>query len=260
MSAEEFHTLNRCLDDAIADAVSDYGLQRDQRNADQGSRAMNEKLGFLAHEIRNLVNTATLAFAVMKNGSVGAAGATAAVLDRSLAGLSILTDRALAEVRLGEGMIPRLEDIALDAFMSEVQVGAGLGALEKGCHLSVGAVERGLTINGDRQLLHSALYNLTQNAFKFTRPGSHVSLNARRTGTRVHIDIEDQCGGLPAGKVDAIFNAFEQHGNDRSGLGLGLSIARRAIEASGGNLHVRDIPGTGCVFTIDLPCQMRAAA
>ena len=260
VSAEEFHTLNRCLDDAIADAVSEYGLQRDQRTADEGNRATSEKLGFLAHEIRNLVNTATLAFAVMKSGSVGTAGATAAVLDRSLAGLSILTDRALAEVRLSEGMIPRLEDIALDAFMSEVQVGAGLGALEKGCHLSVGAVERGLTINGDRQLLHSAVYNLTQNAFKFTRPGSHVSLNARRAGSRVHIDIEDQCGGLPAGTADAIFNAFEQHDKDRSGLGLGLSIARRAIEASGGNLRVRDIPGTGCVFTIDLPCQVRAAA
>ena len=235
--------------------MAEYGLQRDLRTADEGTRAMSEKLGTLAHEIRNLVHTATLAFAAMKNGSVGTSGATAAVLDRSLAGLAILTERALAEVRLSAGMFPRLEDVALDAFIAEVRIGAGLGAAEKGCQLSVGAVEPGLTVRVDRQLLHSAIYNLMQNAFKFTRPGSHVSLTTLRVGDRVHIEIADQCGGLPEGKAEAISHAFEQHDTDRSGLGLGLTIARRAVEASGGELHVRDVPGTGCVFTIDLPLK-----
>lgn len=252
VSADEFHTLNRCLDNAIASAVTEYGLQRDRQVADDGSRAMSEKLGNLAHEIRNLVNTATLAFAVMKNGSVGTAGATAAVLDRSLAGLSALTQRSLAEVRLGKGMLPRLEAIPVADFIAEVQVGAGLGASQKGCQLTVAPVEAGLTVRADRQLLHSALYNLLQNAFKFTLPRSHVSLKVRRADGQVLIDVADQCGGLH-GPGEKMFAAFEQHNADRSGLGLGLSISRRAIEASGGKLTVRDIPGTGCVFTIDLP-------
>jgi len=50
-----------------------------------------------------------------------------------------------------------------------------------------------------------------------------------------------------------MFAPFSQHGHDRSGLGLGLSIARQSIEADFGALTVRDVPGTGCVFTIRLP-------
>ena len=55
-----------------------------------------------------------------------------------------------------------------------------------------------------------------------------------------------------------MFRAFQQFDADRSGLGLGLSIARRAVEASGGALSVRDMPGHGCVFTIELPGPARA--
>lgn len=50
-----------------------------------------------------------------------------------------------------------------------------------------------------------------------------------------------------------MFQPFIQSGEDRSGLGLGLTIARRSVEVDGGRLEVRDVPGTGCVFTIDLP-------
>lgn len=260
VSAGEFRTLNRCLDDAIAGAVTEYGLQRDLLVAADGNRTMSEALGVLAHEIRNHLNTATLAFAVMKKGTVGLAGATAAVLDRSLTGLSALTERALAEVRMTSGMAPRLEDIALDAFIAEAQVGASLCAMEKGCQLSVAAVEAGLTIQADRQLLHSALYNLVQNACKFTVPHSHVSIRARRAHGRVLIEVEDQCGGLAHGTAHAMFTAFEQHDADRSGLGLGLSISKRAIDVNGGKLRVRNVPGTGCVFTIDLPCNVSVAA
>jgi signal transduction histidine kinase len=80
-----------------------------------------------------------------------------------------------------------------------------------------------------------------------------VALRVSSAGDLVRIEVEDECGGLPEGKAEALFRPFEQHGVDRSGLGLGLSISRRAVEASGGKLYVRDMPGVGCVFTIDLP-------
>jgi len=53
--------------------------------------------------------------------------------------------------------------------------------------------------------------------------------------------------------VAELFRPFEQQGADRSGLGLGLSIVRKSVGANGGEIRVRDLPGTGCVFTIDLP-------
>jgi signal transduction histidine kinase len=57
------------------------------------------------------------------------------------------------------------------------------------------------------------------------------------------------------GAVEDLFRPYSQRGVDRSGLGLGLSICRRNVRASGGEIHVRDLPGKGCVFTVDLPRQ-----
>jgi signal transduction histidine kinase len=253
VSTDEFHTLNRCLDNAIADAVSEYARQRDQLVSDSGDRAMSERLGLLAHELRNFLNTAMLSYAALKGGHVGFGGATSAVLDRSLMGLRDLIDRALVDVRLAVGPPLGLDYVAVVRFVAEIQVAASLEAEAKGCEFTVFPVEAGLAIHADTQLLYSAVSNLLQNAFKFTRSHGHVSLKAYGKGDRVLIEIEDQCGGLPKGKAEAIFQAFEQHGTDRSGLGLGLSISRRAVEANGGQLRVLDKPGVGCVFTIDLP-------
>jgi len=80
-----------------------------------------------------------------------------------------------------------------------------------------------------------------------------VTLHAYAAADRVSIDVADHCGGLPSGLAEKMFRPFSQGSFDRSGLGLGLSIARRTVESEGGTLTVRDVPGTGCVFTMSLP-------
>ncbi len=253
VSGEEFHSLNRCIDDAIADAVTEFGFQRDRLIAEISTRAMSERLGFLAHELRNSLNTAMLSFAAIKTGSVALNGSTSAVLDRSLVGLRDLIDRALADVRLTAGLPAPLDYVALDRFVAEVQVAASLEAKNRGCELIVLPVAEGIAVMADRPMLCSAVSNLLQNAFKFTRSHTHVVLRISATLDHVRIDVEDQCGGLAEGKADAMFKAFKQYDLDRTGLGLGLSIARHAVESSGGTIGVRDVPGVGCVFTIELP-------
>ena len=256
VTVSEFRTLNRCLDNAIADAVSEYARRRDVALADQSSLATNERLGSLAHEMRNLLNSAMLALQAVKNGNVGLAGATGGVLDRSLQGMRDLIDRSLAEVRLTSGLPTRKERIALGEFIDEIEVAAKMEAKAKGLGLIVGSVESGLSVDADRHMLSSAVSNLLQNAFKFTRSNGCVSLQTQSSAGRILIEIEDECGGLPAGKAEELFQPFTQRASDRSGLGLGLSISHRGIEASGGVLRVRDLPGKGCVFTIDLPRQL----
>jgi signal transduction histidine kinase len=253
VSATEFRTLNRCLDNAIAHAVTEFARTRDEQVAETGAREMNERLGFLAHELRNFLNTAILSFAAIKSGSVATNGATSAVMDRSLLGLRDLIDRALADVRLTSGMPAALDIVLVDRFIADVQVAGCLEAKARGCDLIVAPVSATLMICGDRQLLYSAVSNLLQNAFKFTHAHSQVRLTARGQGDRVLIEIEDRCGGLGLGQAEDMFAKFKQYDADRSGLGLGLSIARRAVEASGGILTARDMPGVGCVFTVDLP-------
>jgi signal transduction histidine kinase len=250
---DEFRTLNRCLDNGIADAVTEYAFQRNSLVESNSVKALNERLGFLAHELRNLLHTATLAVMAIKAGNVGVTGATGAVLDRSLIGMGNLIDRSLADVRVTAGMPPRHQLISLADFVADVKISASLEAQARECQFAVGDVDRELALDVDREMLLSAVGNLLQNAFKFTQHRSEVSLNAYAAADRIRIDVEDQCGGLPQGAVEEVFLPFKQSGEDRSGLGLGLAICRRSVEANNGVLRVRDMPLSGCVFTIDLP-------
>ena len=250
---DEFSTLNRCLDNAIAGAVTEYSYQRDFLVADKQIRALNERVGFFAHELRNHLNTATLAVSVIKSGNVGLSGATGAVLDRSLAGLRTLIERSLTEVRMTAGMIAQRQPFSLADFIAEVEHAASLEAQTHGCFLTVTLVDPKLAVDGDRDLLFSAVGNLLQNAFKFTHRQSMVTMNAYAAADRILIDVSDHCGGLPTGDAERMFRPFAQGGPNRTGLGLGLPISRSSVEANHGTLSVRDVPGMGCVFTINLP-------
>lgn len=75
---------------------------------------------------------------------------------------------------------------------------------------------------------------MLQNACKFTQRHSEVLLNAYAASDRIRIDVEDHCGGLPQGAVEDVLLPFKQSGEDRSGLGLGLAICRRSVEANNG--------------------------
>jgi signal transduction histidine kinase len=259
ITVDEFHTFNRCLDNAMADAVTEFGRQRDKFISDKGAANMNERLGSLAHELRNLLSSAMLSFEAVKGGAVALTGATGAVLGRSLLGMRELIDRSLADVRLTAGLRVRRESVAIRDLVDDLRIAAAMEAKTKDVVFSVALVEDGLMVDADPQMLSSAIANLLQNAFKFTKPKGHVSLTARLVGERVLIEIKDECGGLPDGKAEALFQPFEQRSGDRTGVGLGLSISRRGVEASGGELHVRNLPGIGCIFTIDLPRKARAA-
>jgi signal transduction histidine kinase len=250
---DEFRTLNRCLDNGIADAVTEYVFQRDSQLEEQNAKSTNEQLGFLAHEQRNLVHTAMLALMAIKAGTVGTTGATAVLLERTLISMRNLIDRSLAGVRVTAGLPLRAKLVSLADIVAEVKLSASLEAQTHGCTITVGDVDCGLALDVDRETILAAIGNLMQNAFKFTRHRTEISLNAYAVADRIRIDIEDHCGGLPPGAVGKMFLPFEQNGRDRSGLGLGLAICRRSVEANNGVLRVRDIPGSGCVFTIDLP-------
>jgi signal transduction histidine kinase len=254
----EFRTFNRCLDNAIADAVSEFARERDRVIADTNERTINECLGFLAHEFRNLTNTSMLAVEALKRSGGGIAGSTGAVLDRSLKGMQHLCARTLADVRLRVGIPAQRERVLVSVFVEEALVFATSEANARGMELVVPDVDPGLAIDVDRQILAGALANLLQNAFKFTRPQGRVSLKAFSAADRVLIEIEDECGGLPKGNAEDLFLLFEQRSSDRTGVGLGLGISRRGVEANGGTLYVRNLPERGCVFTIDLPMLMAA--
>jgi len=216
ITTEDFRTLNKCLDDAIAGAVTEYGREQNQTTRDGESLRGSERLGFLAHELRNLSNTAVFAF----------------------------------EVRFTKGVQHR-ERFQVSEFIEEFAAAATLEADARGIKLVVLPVEPGLALDADRQVLGAVLGNLLQNAFKFTRPDTTVTLTVIGSAERVLIEVQDECGGFPGG-VAEMFRPFEQRSADRTGLGLGLAFSRWGVEANNGRIYTRNIPG-GCVFALDLP-------
>ncbi len=248
ISASEFKTLNLCLDDAIAEAVSEYGRQRERNIAHEGT----ERLGVLAHELRSALNTAMLSFDSIQSGRVASSGSTAHVHARSLLSLRTLIDGSLAEVRLEAGVL-QVETISVAEFIEEVEIGALIQARSRGLNFTITSVDRSVAVEGDRQLLASAISNLLQNAFKLTPKRGNVSLTVDASADRVLFAVEDECGGLPLGKAEDLSLPLAQRGSHSSDAGLGLSICIKAAKANGGEIRVRDIPGKGCVFTLDLP-------
>ena len=256
IDVDEFRTLNRCLDNAIADAVSEFAEQRRDINEDKVEQVMNQRMGALAHELRIHNDTARQALRVLKSGQVGFSGSTGYLLERSLDGMDGMDgiiNRSFAEVRMATGLPANHELIAIAGFMAEVKLAMAFEALSRKCVLAVSVVGIGLAVEADRHLLFLAVGNLLQNAFKFTHTGSRVSLTAYAEGNKVLIDIQDQCGGLGVGNKDDLFLPFRKIGTEKAGIGLGLAISRPSVEANKGVLTVRDIPGSGCVFTITLP-------
>ena len=191
-----------------------------------------------------------MAFAALKKGAVGVNSRTGDVLDRGLNRLDALINQLVLTAHLQAGAKPELKRTVLQELLREVR---DTTVLERDIDICVAVDCDMLEVDVDERLIFSALSNLTQNAVKFTKSDGHVTVRARAEETHILIEVEDECGGLPPGETEELFEPYVQRGHDRRGLGLGLSITREAIRLHGGELLVRNLPGKGCVFAVRLP-------
>lgn len=248
ITATEFSQLNLCLDVAIAQAVSEF----ETLSLENACREESLRLGFLVHELRNSLSNAMMAHELVKGGGVGAAGATSLILTTSHQQMKHIIDRAIAEVRLRGEPAVELSRIQLFSLLSEVESSSMPEANAKKITLQV-EVDPKLEVEADRHFLVSAVANLVQNAIKFTKENGVIQIRAFAQGTEAVIEIEDECGGLLDGKTEELFQPYVRGNQQQAGLGLGLSIARRAIELNGGKLTATNLPEKGCIFTVRIP-------
>ena len=155
ITTDDFRILNRCLDDAIAGAVTEYGRERNQSTLEGETARGTERLGFFAHELRNLLNTSILAFEVLKSGKVGVAGNTGKVLHRSLLAARELVGRLLTEVRLTKATQNR-EPFQVSKFIEELAPTAALVSHTQNIKLTVKPIEPGIWIEADRAVRRRA--------------------------------------------------------------------------------------------------------
>jgi len=231
----------------IADAVAQYGKRRDEEK----ERQQSQHLGFIAHELRNPLSAARAAFQRLRGNELAAGGRSVDLVERSLRRSAEMIDNALSHASLTLGVEPQSEPVVLADLLRDIDLDASIEAQARGVTLTF-VVDGDPVIAADPRLLRSALFNLVQNGLKFSPAGSTVAIRAHGAPDQATIHVADACGGLPPGRVDDLFAPLVQRGENRSGFGLGLAIARQAVEAQGGRISVRDVPGMGCVFTVRL--------
>jgi signal transduction histidine kinase len=172
--------------------------------------------------------------------------------------LSRLVDQLLDLSRLESGDVPlEREDLDLGSLVQEVvsEVEAA-----RGDHLVQvrSAVPDDLPPAwADRERIHQVLFNLLDNAVRFTPPGGDVVVSAARIGGRCEVRVADTGPGIPAEHLPFLFERFYRVDQARSrgdgGTGIGLAIARSVVEAHGGRIRAESEVGMGSVFTFELP-------
>jgi signal transduction histidine kinase len=174
------------------------------------------------------------------------------MLTRNLTTLRQLTDQVLTADRLTTHIPLKREWFDLRALLDQTVTENRLTAEQRHIQVVMHAPAE-LGFSGDQRLLRSAIDNVLGNAIKFSHEGTEISVRAGRHGGAITIEVEDSCGGLPDGNAKELFEPSVQRGDNRTGFGLGLAIVKQALEAHSGRVSVRNLPGKGCVFSLELP-------
>lgn len=251
LDPDELKLLTGAITSGISRAVAEYARQRDA----QLVRQTNEHFAFLAHELRNPLFSASVAFHLLKTrDEVLARSSVASSVERNLQRMEQLIEHDLQNARIASGIQLRPQTTTLHSLFEEAELAALPHAESKGVDLRI-EVESDLELQLDSRLLQSALDNLVRNGVKCTPSGGTVVVRGDVADGRVTIEVEDRCGGLPPGKVEKAFAPFVRLDERESGFGLGLAIAKQAVDAHGGSIRVQNLPGTGCIFALELPAS-----
>jgi PAS domain S-box-containing protein len=240
---------------AIADA-------RRLAEAEGSNRVKSQFLASMSHELRTPLN---------------AIGGYAQLIEMGLSGL--VTDQQreyLTRIRTSQQHLLRI----INDLLNYSKIEAGKLTYERHpvplasvietvtSMISPQATSRGITLRrgeclndvigiGDRLKIEQIVLNLLTNAVKFTPPGGTVTIACRNSGENAVITVGDTGQGIPADKVDEIFEPFVQLGRSLSsgheGAGLGLAISRDLARAMNGDVTVESTPGKGSLFTLALP-------
>lgn len=178
------------------------------------------------------------------------------IMDQGINRLLQITNELLDMSRLESGTIqlnrePYDMNSILATFVSEMKPYAD----NRGIHLVVNYGSEACMVKADRTKILQVLTNLTHNAIKYSNDGGAVELRLHPDSGMFLVEIEDHGKGIPEEDIPLIFEKFYQSKATRghSGIGLGLAIAKRIVEAHGGTIHAQSTVGKGSIFSFRLP-------
>lgn len=252
LEIEVMETLSHFVSIAIARAEMEQALRQSDRRKD-------EFIATLAHELRNPLAAIGNGFSVLNVTDGAALPRLRPMLDRQLGLLVRLVDDLLETARIKTGKIELKKqrvDLA-NAINQSIQSSEPLLG-SRAHNVAVRLPSEALFVEGDPARLVQVFANLIDNAAKYTAPNGWIDVSAARYGAEAVVSVRDNGVGIPAEKLDSIFDMFSQIGcrpeDSLGGLGIGLNLARGLIEQHGGRLEARS-GGLGCgsEFMVRLP-------
>jgi two-component system, OmpR family, sensor kinase len=218
-------------------------------------------LGRIDHELKNPVMATNLALDALRAAPAGSPQAAEAV--DTIAAQSARLGALLTSLR----KIADVEHRDLD--IEPVDLGELLTAVRDACSTTPAGVQRHWSLNlpkapwplpavaGDPDLLYLALYNLTDNAVKYSRPGDRIEIRAAESDGGIGIVVADTGAGIPADEVPGVFDELSRASTARGipGQGLGLALVRSVAGRHGGRVHLDSRMGVGTSVSLWLPLR-----
>lgn len=249
------------LAQATADALQrarSYDQEREaRRTAELLSRAREDVLGVVAHDLRNPLNLVSMTTQLLMEPDLTPERrkSTFAINARAVARMNRLIGDLLDVVRMEAGHlsldvgptdVTRVLEETMEAFQPR--------AAEQGISLVLSPEPPNAIVQADEERVLQLIDNLVGNALKFTPAGGRVSIGGSIDANELHVTVADTGPGIPEDQRARLFDRFWQaRGTDRRGLGLGLPIAKGIAEAHGGRLWVESTLGSGSAFHFAMP-------
>lgn len=240
--------------------------QRARSDAESANRAKDEFLAMLGHELRNPLAPIVTGLQLVRLRGNPEIERELTILERQAQHLIRLVDDLLDISRIAHGKIELKRAVLEIAPVIAAAIETASPLIEgRGHTLTVDVTTTGLPVFADRARLAQAIANLLTNAAKYTEPGGHIAVRARREHDTVVVSVRDNGIGIDPAMLSNIFNMFVQERQtlDRSqgGLGLGLSIVRSLIDLHGGTIETKsEGRGRGSEFTVRLPVAVQPVA
>ncbi len=241
-------------------AVANRDAEAAREQAEAASRAKDEFLAMLGHELRNPLSPIVTALRLMR--MRGTNTREQAVIERQVTHLIRLVD--VSRITRGKIELRRARTEMAPIILRGLEI-AGPLLEQRSVKVDLQVPAEGLAVHGDSDRLAQVVANLLTNAAKYSEAGTVVHVSAERAGKRVHLRVRDEGIGIAPDLLSRVFDLFFQPpqslDRNKGGLGLGLAIVRSLIEMHGGAVFaMSDGPGKGSEFVIELPLDATADA
>lgn len=236
-------------------------LSRASRREIEAARAKSEFLAGVTHELKTPLASIRLYGELLEEGRITEEGKQKEYIQtigREAERLTSLIDRVLALARLERAATgPAVEPVPSTELLVRAREAFQPVADQAKLQFTVVGEDAPVLVQADPVAAVQAILDLLDNAKKHGGPGGVIELTGARAGDRYQLTVADRGPGLPPGDPEELFVMFARGSGDstrgKAGLGIGLAIARRILEAGGGTLTARPRSGGGAVFEISLP-------